>query len=101
MYDFHYQIIKRFFGSNVKLLYSDTDSLFYEIITNDIYVDMNSPELKQDLNICKKQTLFRSKDHRINTITINKIAMNANDDKRHILDDGINTLAYGHYKLCQ
>ena len=34
--------------------------------------------------------------HRICTYDINKISLNCFDDKRFILDDGINTLAYAH-----
>lgn len=34
--------------------------------------------------------------HRLYTIKLNKISLCAYDDKRFILDDGINTLAYGH-----
>ena len=35
----------------------------------------------------------------IHTESITKIALSANDDKRIILEDGINTLAIGHYKI--
>jgi hypothetical protein len=40
MYDFHYKFIKTKYGSNAKLLFTDTDSLCYEIKTKDIYEDM-------------------------------------------------------------
>lgn len=181
MYSFHYNVMKKYFGTKIRLLYSDTDSLFYEILTDDIYDQMNSPELKQyfdtsnydknhpcfsmknkkvlglfkdecsgkiiveyiglrpklycykifeslvkkkakgiknnvvqrgitfddfksclldrNSNICKQQTTFKSKKHVIRTVTVNKIALNARDDKRVTLNDGVNTLAYGHYKL--
>ena len=42
---------------------------------------------------------FRSYDHDIFTIDMTKTALNAFDDKRYIEDDGIHTLAYGHYLL--
>ena len=31
--------------------------------------------------------------------TVRKIGLSGNDDKRVICEDGIHTLAYGHYKL--
>ena len=40
MYDFHYNFIKPKYGENVRLLFTDTDSLMYEIKTEDFYKDM-------------------------------------------------------------
>ena len=34
--------------------------------------------------------------HNITTYEKNKISLSWSDDKRHILKDGINTLAFGH-----
>jgi len=42
---------------------------------------------------------FRSVNHNLSTIELNKICLSAIDDKRYILADGQNTLAYGHYSL--
>ena len=39
---------------------------------------------------------IRSKNHKIYTYKSNEIYLSAFDDKRYILDDGINTLPYGH-----
>ncbi|RWR99447.1 uncharacterized protein B4U79_03152, partial [Dinothrombium tinctorium] len=36
------------------------------------------------------------KDHTIFSVSINKLSLSLFDDKRYILDDGINTLAFGH-----
>ena len=41
MYKFHYDYIKPKYGKKAKLLFTDTDSLCYEIETDDYYVDIS------------------------------------------------------------
>ena len=182
MYDFHYNYIKPNYTSKAKLLFTDTDSLAYEIQTDDFYKDIspdvqtkfdtsNFPpshpsgiptgankkvvgmfkdevggkiieefvglraklysykmfESKKEKKKCKgvkqevvektitfndykrclfsgekqyrQMNVFRSRKHEIFTEEVNKVALSANDDKRIILPNKVNTLAYGHYSL--
>jgi hypothetical protein len=179
IFDFHYNFISKRYGQNARLLFSDTDSLCYHLITDDVYKDMleyqhlldtsNYPKnhpaysatnmkvigkmkdecggkpplefvglrakmyslLTYDENLLKrtakgvkkryvnkhlrhelylrtlrertivhaKYKLFRSRAHKIETVDCCKIALCSYDDKRYVLDNGINTLAYGHYSL--
>ena len=179
MYDFHYNYIKRHYDDRAKLLFTDTDSLCYEIKTDDFYKDIaNAIESKfdtseypkdhpsgiksgvnkkvigmfndeakgkqieefvglraklykvsgeEDHKKCKgvkkavvsksithddykkclftreeqmkKMNVIRSHLHEIYTEEVNKVALSADDDKRVVLADGINTLAYGHLRV--
>lgn len=188
MYRFHYDIMLPLYKKNIKLLYGDTDSFFYEIFTDDFYKDINVPYMKQyfdmsdypkthsnfsdvnkkvlgcfkdeccgipiveyvglrpklytyrtindeylekvkrlslrkakgitkcvvqnqinfeDYKLCllneieikKNVKIFNSKKHVVRTLTVNKIALSANDNKRVVCENGIDTMAYGHYLL--
>ena len=46
MYDFHYNYIKVNYGNKAKLLFTDTDSLTYEIETEDVHADFWSDKDK-------------------------------------------------------
>ena len=48
MYDFHYNYIKRNYGYKAKLLFTDTDSLTYEIEAKDVYKDFFKDKDKFD-----------------------------------------------------
>ena len=181
MYDFHYNYMKKNYGEKAKLLFTDTDSLAYEVQTEDFYRDISGdvatkfdtsnfpkdhpsgieaghnkkvvgmfkdeaggqiieefvglraklysykmlegkeekkckgvkkPVVKKSIKFddykkclftgkeqLRKMNVIRSHKHDIYTEEVNKIALSANDDKRFILDDGIHTLAHGHYKI--
>ena len=67
MYDFHYNYIKPKYGDNAKLLFTDTDSLAYEIQTEDFYRDISS-DVKE-----KFDTSNYPKDHPSGILTgVNK-----------------------------
>ena len=168
MYQFHYDYVLKTF--NGKLLFTDTDSLVYEIKGDDVYDqcfkdkcmfdfsgyskdsvyydDFNKKmlgKMKGELNgvkidgfvglkskmysliACNDKEVNKAKEvnlklrrkeyvdvlfnkrivrhkmkriqsilHEIGTYDINKIRLSCFDDKRYVLDDGINILAYFH-----
>ena len=58
MYDFHYNYIKEKYGSNAKILFTDTDSLTYNIKTEDIYKDFWADKDKFDFSDYNKNSGF-------------------------------------------
>ena len=51
MHAFHYSYIKTKYGDKAKLVFTDTDSLAYEIKTKDFYKDIN-PEIEKRFDTC-------------------------------------------------
>ena len=47
----------------------------------------------------RKQNVIRSREHHVFTERMTKIALSADDDKRLVLENGIDTLALGHWRL--
>ena len=47
----------------------------------------------------RRQNIIRSYEHEIYTEEINKVALSAADDKRYLLKDSYDTLAWGHHKI--
>ena len=58
MYDFHYNYIKEIYGSNAKFLFTDTDSLTYNIRTEDIYKHFWADKDKFDFSDYNKNSGF-------------------------------------------
>ena len=177
LFEFHYNKILPLYGGNVKLLFTDTDSLCYELKTEDVYADMaqnldwfdtsdyppNHPcysnknckvigKFKDEMNgnvvrefvglrskmyslldansekltakgikksfVTKhlkhqmyKDCLFgeigtqaefhtlRSRNHQVKTELVKKDALSCFDDKRFLIANSTDTLAYGHYRI--
>lgn len=55
--------------------------------------------LESKSNIIRTNRGIRSYKHKLYSIEVDKLALSAYDDKRYLLDDGIDTLAYGHYRI--
>ena len=63
MYDFYYNTLKKTYGSNCELLYTDTDSLLLQIQTEDVYKDMaECPDLYDTSNYPKDHPLYSEKN---------------------------------------
>ena len=58
MYDFHYNYIKQKYGSKAKLLFTDTDSLTYEIEAKDVYQDFFKDKDKFDNSDYNKDSKY-------------------------------------------
>ena len=55
MYDFRYNYIQTKYEDNAKLLFTDTDSLAYEIKTKDFYKDINT-DIEERFDTCDYPT---------------------------------------------
>lgn len=66
MYNFHYNVMKKFYGNKLKLLYTDTDSFIYEISTEDIFKDLSLLRNNFDFsNYSEDSSLFSNVNKKI------------------------------------
>ena len=66
MYDFHYNYIKKRYNNKAKLLFTDTDSLCYEIETKDIYKDLwEDKQLFDNSNYPKDSPYFSVENKKV------------------------------------
>ena len=47
----------------------------------------------------RRINFIRSHLHKMYSEEVNHVALSSEDDKRHVLEDKMHTLAYGHYRL--
>ena len=67
------------------------------VTKNDIVFDDYKDVLFNQTKQMRKMNVIRSHKHEIFTEEINKVALSGNDDKRIIMANRIQTMAYGHY----
>ena len=64
MYDFHYNYIKNKYGDTAKLMFTDTDSLTYEIEAEDVYQDFWNDKDKFDNSDYPENSPYYDKTNR-------------------------------------
>ena len=70
MYEFHYDYIKNKYGNNSRQLFTDTDSLMYEIKSEDVYEDVSKD--KEMFDFCNYSTKSKYDDNS-NKLVVGKI----------------------------
>jgi hypothetical protein len=66
MTTFHYEVMKQKYGDQIELLFTDTDSLCYEITTDDVYEDMkNFQDCFDTSNYDKDHPLYCDKNKKV------------------------------------
>ncbi|XP_017483952.1 PREDICTED: uncharacterized protein LOC108372710 [Rhagoletis zephyria] len=101
------KIMKEFIGLKPKMysisVEGDNDVKKAKGVKKSALINLNIMNYKECLLQNKifydKMYTFRSKIHEIYTIEFNKVVLSNIDDKRFVLDDNINTLGWGHYKI--
>ena len=67
------------------------------VVANTIHFDQYKQSLLEGIKLYVEMKTFRSYGHKLSTISQNKLALSRYDDKRYILQDGVSTIAHGHY----
>ena len=65
MIEYHYDYIKEKYGKDSKLLFTDTDSLSYELQTDDLYRDRIGSNLFDTSNYPEDHMLFSNKNNKV------------------------------------
>ena len=65
MYQIHYDYNKNIYDNNSRLLFTDTDSLMYEIKTEDVYEDFNSDKKMFDVSIYSTKSKYYDNSNKL------------------------------------
>ena len=69
------------------------------VVKNEIrhrhYIDV----INNGITMHHQMNSIRSESHQIKSYHLNKISLSPYDDKRYLLDDGITSLSYGHWRV--
>ena len=68
-------------------------------IKKDIKHENYKDVLFNNKQVYHKMKTIRSNNHKLGSYEINKISPSYFDDKRYLHDNGIDSCAYGHYKI--
>ena len=71
------------------------------VIINNIKHEDYKRTLLNEEQIHHKMKTIRSKNHQLGSYEINKVSLSCFDDKRYILENGIDSYGYGHYLINQ
>jgi len=103
------KIIQEFVGLRAKLysfnMWEDSSKrkrckgIRKNVVKNRITHDDYKNFLLDDEEQMRNMNVIRSHLHNVYTEEVNKVALSAEDYKRVIMEGGIYTLAYGHYRL--
>ena len=69
------------------------------VIKKHLRHDLYRSCLGESRYMISRMTQIRSEYHQVYTIDVNKVSLSPYDDKRYVLEDGVHTLAYGHYEI--
>ena len=86
---------RMFEGEESKKCQGVKKSVIKKSITHDDYKKCLFSRTEQ----LRKMNVIRSFQHEVYTEEVNKIALSCEDNKIHVLEDGVHTLALGHYKI--
>ena len=69
------------------------------VIRNNIKHEDYKSMLLNNEQLHHKMKTIRSQKHQLGSYEINKVSLSCFDDKHYIHDNGVNSYAYGHYKM--